>query len=64
MPVDERLEQNEALVVWQWRFEQAMNAGLERWQACEFADGRGDVEQLRELARRGVLPETIARIMI
>ena len=60
---DERLEQEEPLVVWQWRYDQARELGLTILEAGAFADSPADLGRLRELVERGCAPELALRIV-
>lgn len=63
--LDERLGYDEALVVWQWRFEQAVELGVPAPLAIAFADSAGaDLGRLRGLIARGAEPELAARIVL
>lgn len=62
---DERLAPDEALVVWQWRLEQAMNLGVPDLLAIAFADElAADLHRLRTLIAAGADPALAARIVL
>ena len=62
--LDERLETDEALVVWAWRFEQAVELGVPEGIAAVFASSSGELSRLRSLIARGAEPELAARIVL
>ena len=64
---DERLasEEGEALVVWQWRLEQALELKVPQRLAIAFADDTdADLNRLRNLVAAGADPELAARIVL
>jgi len=63
--VSETLEPvREVLVVQQWRFEQARDAGLTKLEARLFAESEASLETLRKLQRLGCPPQKIAAIVL
>lgn len=62
---DERLGPDEALVVWQWRLECALDLKVPQRLAIAFADDTAaDLGRLRSLIAAGADPELAARIVL
>lgn len=61
---EETLAQRDDRERLRWRFEQATEAGLEPWEAKLFADGDGDIGELRRLVKLHASPRDIARIVL
>lgn len=62
---ERRVTNDEALVVWAWRFEQALELGVPELVAELFASSAAaDLGRLRNLIARGADPELAARIVL
>jgi hypothetical protein len=61
------MERDEQELEWariEWRYDQARRVGVPADEATRFAQGDGDVEQLRRLiVKNGCDPQTAARIV-
>lgn len=63
-PVKPNPWRDEWEIVRRWRFNAAKNAGLNFDDASAFADGTGDIAELRSLQEHGATPDQIRRICI
>lgn len=57
-------DDQEMRTVVRWRYDAAKHAGLSKLEARLFAEGDGDLAELRWLADHGATPSQIARICI